>query len=88
MTHLKLCAGFSNLVHVGQRASVIRRPRLRQAELLDLLKLHLPVKRKAASVRVYDASLLHPQSNHNAPTHTQILVDVCSLAQVDTHHTQ
>lgn len=51
-SHLKLCAGFANLVHVGQRASVVRRPRLRQAELLDLLELHLPGKHKPACARV------------------------------------
>lgn len=53
-SHLKLGAGFANLVDVGQRASVVRRPRLRQAELLDLLKLHLLVKHKPARVSVSD----------------------------------
>lgn len=51
-THLKL-VGFSDLVDVGQRASVVRRPRLRQAQLLDLLELHLPVRHRPAWVGVH-----------------------------------
>lgn len=43
-SHLEFRAGVADLVDVGQRASVVRSPRLSQAKLLDLLKLHLPVK--------------------------------------------
>lgn len=55
-SHLKLGASFANLVNVGQRASVVRRPRLGQAELLDLLKLHLPSKEKPLT----DSEIINP----------------------------
>lgn len=44
-SHLKFSAGVADLIDVGQRASVVLRPGLRQTKLLDLLKLHLSVKR-------------------------------------------
>lgn len=44
-SHLKFSAGVADLIDVGQRASVVLRPSLRQTKLLDLLKLHLSVKR-------------------------------------------
>lgn len=44
--HLKFSAGVADLIDVGQRASVVLRPGLRQAKLLDLLELHLSVKNK------------------------------------------
>lgn len=43
-SHLEFRAGVADLVDVGQRASVVRSPRLSEAKLLDLLKLHLPVR--------------------------------------------
>lgn len=58
-SHLKLGASFANLVNVGQRASVVRRPRLGQAELLDLLKLHLPSKEKPLT----DSEIINPTQN-------------------------
>lgn len=45
MSHLKISAGVADLIDVGQRPSVVWRPRLRQTKLLDLLKLHLSIKR-------------------------------------------
>lgn len=44
-SHLKFSAGVADLIDVRQRASVVRRPCLRQTKLLDLLKLHLSVER-------------------------------------------
>lgn len=44
-SHLKFGAGVADLIDVRQRASIVRRPWLRQTKLLDLLKLHLSVKR-------------------------------------------
>lgn len=41
VSHLKLGVALSDLVNVGQRAAIVRGPGLRQAELLDLLELHL-----------------------------------------------
>lgn len=43
-SHLKFSAGVANLIDVGQRASVVLSPGLRQTKLLDLLKLDLPLK--------------------------------------------
>ena len=42
VTHLEVVAGIANLVDVGQRSAIVWGPCLRQAKLLDLLKLHLP----------------------------------------------
>lgn len=48
--HLKFSVAIADLVDVGQRASVVLRPGLRrQAKLLDLLKLHLPVRTETKS---------------------------------------
>lgn len=43
-SHLKFSAGVADLIDVGQRASVVLCPWLRQAKLLDLLKLDLRQK--------------------------------------------
>lgn len=45
ISHLKFSAVVADLIDIGQRASIVLRPWLRwQTKLLDLLKLHLPVK--------------------------------------------
>ena len=46
VTHLEVVARIANLVYVGQRSSIVGCPCLGQAELLDLLKLHLSRQNK------------------------------------------
>lgn len=69
-SHLKLGASFADLVNVWQRASVVWRPRLGQAELLDLLKLHLPLKDKPACASGFKMHLWSLIQKHTSNQNT------------------
>lgn len=72
-SHLKFSAGVADLIDVGQRPSVVRRPGLRQAELLDLLKLHLSNQTRRADERQASWITLGRNAAHSFVSHPSFL---------------